>query len=277
MRQLIVNDPLYHKTPVKPQNFAEWCDMFDTQGKITGLWSLKQVDGITGRVIKELWNKNVITDQGAINILERAINSAAATLPGLFNNLLITNNSGSTTLTTALTSGQTAITSLAVAALPAAIPLGTNLQIGFGSGQTQTVTTSAAAVQGATSITVTSFTSNAAYGVGTAVVPLPTVADNPTNANLTANATTPLTSYSGNLPTTAFTFNPTTGAGNRNVVATYTFTAAGGTAVGNYTDAWLVNVATGATTNDYVAHEINTPMRCDTTPNNIVATVTVKL
>lgn len=276
-RLLIVNDPLYHKTPVKPQNFLEWADMFDTQGKITGLWSLKQVDVITNRVIKEIWNKNTITDQGAINILERAINSSAATLPNLFNNLLITNNSGSSTLTTALTSGQTGVTSLAVAALPAAIPSGTSLQIGFGSGQTQTVITSASAAQGATSITVTSFTSNAAYAIGTAVVPLPSVTDNPTNTTLTANASSPLASYSGNLATGAFTFNATTGAGNRNVVVTFTFTTAGGTSVGNYTDCWIVNAATGATTNDYVAHEINTPMRCDATPNSVVATVTIRI
>ena len=276
-RILTVNDPLYHKTPIKPQNFLDWAEMVETHGRITGLWSLKQVDGITGRVIKEIWNKNVVTDQGAVNILQRAINSSGATLPNLFNNLLITNNSGSTTLTTALSNGQTGITSLAVAALPAAIPSGTSLTLGFGSGTTQTVTTSALASQGATSITVTSFTASAAFAIGTAVVPQPTVSDNPTNTNLTANASSPLSSYSGNLATGAFTFNATTGAGNRNVVVTYTFTTTGGTSVGNYTDAWLVNVATGATTNNYIAHEINTPMRVDTTPNNVVATVTIKI
>lgn len=276
---LIVNYPLYHKTPVKPRNFEQFCDMYETGGRITGLWELVQWDPKTGTPKVRLWTKNVVTDQGAVNILQRAINSSGATLPNLFNNLLITNNSGSTTLTTALTNGQTGVTSLAVAAIPAAIPSGTTLQLGYGTGQTQNVTSSGSTAQGATSITVTSFTSNAAYAIGTAVVPVPQVTDNPTNTNLTANATTPLSQYSGNLATGAFTFNATTGAGNRNVVVTFTFansTNGGSTSNGSYTDCWVVNVSSGATTNNYVAHEINTPMRCDNN-NNVTATVTIKI
>lgn len=73
-----------------------------------------------------------------------------------------------TTLTTGLTNGQVGVTSLAVAALPTDIPTGATVVIGSG-GTTQTVTTSAAAVAGATSIAVTSFTSNAAYAIGSAV------------------------------------------------------------------------------------------------------------
>src|SRR5579883_1891986 len=129
MRELIVNYVPYHKTPVKPQNFADFCEMYETHGKITGLWCLKQWNPRTGEIIKELWNPNVVTDNGAINILERAINSSSATLPALFNNLLITNNSGSTTLTASLAANQTNVTSLSVAALPAAIPSGTTLTL----------------------------------------------------------------------------------------------------------------------------------------------------
>lgn len=276
----IVNYAPYHAASVKPRNFEAFCEMYETGGKITGLWELKQWNPKTGEVIKRIWNKNVVTDQGANNILQRAINSSGATLPNLFNNLLITNNSGSTTLTTALAANATGVVSLAVAALPAAIPSGSVLQLGYGTGNTQNVTTSALAAQGATSISVTSFTVNSTgFTVGNAVVPVPQVTDNPTNTNLTSNATTPLSQYSGNLATGAFTFTPNTGAGNRLVQVTYTFADAangGTTTIGNYTDAWMVNVNTGATTNNYVAHEVNTPMRCDNS-NNITATVTIKI
>lgn len=293
-RELIVNYVPYHRlTSVKPQNFDDFVDMYETGGKITGLWCLKQWNPKTGEVVKELWNSNVVTDHGAVNILASAI--ASASNSSQWNNILITNNSGSTTLTTALTNGQTSVTSLAVAAIPAAIPLDypapisstvTQLTVGYGTGQTQTVSMNAAASQGATSLTTVSYTSNAAYAIGTAVVPLPNVGENPSNANLTANATSALSQYSGNLSSGAFTYSATTGAGNRSVQISFTFansTNGGSTSNGNYTDAWLVNVssaASNATTGNfvgnYVAHEINSPMRCDNN-NNITATITIKI
>src|SRR5713226_1274107 len=178
----LVNLPDYWKTSVKPRNFADFCEMYDTQGKITGLWEWTQWDPKTGEVKKREWNKNTITDQGAVNLLASAIANASNANP--WNNLYINNNSGSTTLTTALTNGQTTVTSLAVAAIPAAIPLDypapisstvTQIQLGYGTGQTQTVSMNAAASQAATSLTTVSFTSNAAYAIGANVVPLPNV------------------------------------------------------------------------------------------------------
>lgn len=68
------------------------------------------------------------------------------------------------TLTTALISG-TAVTALAVSALPAAIAL--NSTLSFPTGQIATV--SAAAAAGATSITINSFTPTAAVASGTAI------------------------------------------------------------------------------------------------------------
>lgn len=274
----LINIPDYWTCPVKPRGFLELCDMVETQGRITGIWELVQWDPKTGEIRKRVVNKNVVTDNGAINILQRAINSSSATLPNLFNNLLITNNSGSTTLTSALTANATNVTSLAVAATPAAIPSGTVLTLGYGqTSNTQTVTTNGSTAQGATSITVNSFTVNSAgFAVGAAVVPNPAVTDNPNNAGLTSNASSPLSAYSGNLATGAFTFNATTGAGNRNVVVTFSFTNAGGVSVGNYTDCWITNVSSGATTNNYVAHEINAPMRVDAS-NSINATCTIKI
>lgn len=279
----LINFEDYWKSSVKPRGFQDFCDMIDTGGKITGIWEITQWNPKTGDVTKRVWNKNVVTDQGAVNILERAINSSGATLPALFNNLCITNNSGSSTLTTALAANATAVTSLAVAALPAAIPSGTSLQLGYGTGNTQTVVTSALAAQGATSISVTSFTVNATgFVVGSNVVPLPSVTDNPANSTaIGANATTPLLEFSGNLATGAFTFNATTGAGNRNVVVTYTFanaTNGGTTPNGIYTDNWIVNVNTSGSlaAGVYVAHEINTQMQCNNS-NNITATATIKI
>src|SRR5579859_1413249 len=291
-RELIVNYVPYHRlTSVKPQNFDDFCDMYETQGKITGLWCLKQWNPKTGEVVKELWNSNVVTDHGAVNILASAI--ANASNASQWNNILITNNSGSTTLTTALTNGQTAVTSLAVAAIPAAIPLDypapisstvTQLTVGYGTGQTQTVSMNGAASQAATSLTTVSYTSNAAYAIGTNVVPLPNVGENPSNANLKANATSPVETYSGNLSSGAFTYTPTTGAGNRLVTIAFTFansTNGGSTSNGTYTDAWLVNVTsaaanttTGNFVGNYVAHEVNTPMIVNNSNN--VRTVTLQ-
>lgn len=287
----LINIPDYWKTPVKPRGFAELCDMIETEGKLTGIWEWRQWNPKTGETTKREWNKNVVTDNGAINILASAI--AAASNANPWNDLLITNNSGSTTLSAA--SGTSAITSLSVVATPAAIPLDypapiastvTQLTLGYGGATTQVISMNGAAAQAATSLTLVSFTPTINFPIGTAVVPLPNVGENPSNANLTANATTALSQYSAALAAGAFTYTPTTGAGNRNVVVTFTFKTAangGSTAVGNYTDAWLVNVAsaasnatTGLFVGNYVAHEINTPMRCDNN-NNVTVTVTIKI
>lgn len=293
MSDIIVNYAPYHKSAVKPRGFTEFCDMVETHGKLTGIWEFAESDARTGRIKRRQWNKNVITDQGASNILQRAINSSSATLPALCNNIYITNNSGCTTLNSALTNGQSGIVSLTVLPLPAAIPSGTNLELGYGAGTnmggynasgvlptgTAAIVTSAGAAQGAVSISVSSFTTNAAYAIGSALVPLPTYADNPANqAATTANATTPVSSFSGNLATGAFTYTPTSGQGNRQLVVTFTFTNGGGTPVGTYTDAWLMNVNTGAAivSNSVFAHEINTPMTCNTT-TNLTVTVTIKI
>ncbi len=276
---LIVNDPNFWKSPVKPRGFAQWAEMYEGNGKLTGLWEIIQFNPKTREIVQRVWNKNAITDQGANYMLQRTLNSSAATLPNLFNNVLITNNSGSTTLTTALTNGVSSGTSLAVAALPAAIPSGSTIQVGFGTNQTQVFITTALALQGATSISVTAQNANATYPIGSAVVPLPNVTDNPNNAGLTGNATTPLSQYSGNLPTGAFTYTPTSGQGNRTALVSYTFANAsngGSTPNGSYTDAWIVNVASGASTNDYLAHEINSPMTCNNA-NSIQTNVTVKV
>ncbi len=282
----LVNFQDYWDHSLKPRGFNEFCDMLPSDGRIRGIWEFVQWDPKTGEVRKREWNHNIVTDDGAIEIFKCAITNAVPA--AVFNNIYINNNSGSSTLTTALTNGQTGITSLALAAIPAAIPLnnitpatGASLvQVGYGTGQTQNVTVNGAAVKGATSLTVSPYTSNAAYAIGQNVVPLPNVGENPTNTNLKVNQTgTVVEKYSGNLSAGAFTFTPTTGAGNRSVVVTFIFadaTNGGTTSDGAYTDAWLCNVSSAATTNNYVCHEINTPMNVNSS-NNVTVTLTLKI
>jgi hypothetical protein len=291
--QELINIPEYWKNPVKPRGFGELCDMVETQGRITGIWCIEQWNPRTGKVKRRVINKNVVTDNGAVNILASAIANASNANP--WNNLYINNNSGSSTLTTALTNGQTGIVSLALASLPAAIPLNnispatgaTTVTVGYGTGQTQQVTVNGAAAAGAVALTVSSYTSNAAYAIGAAVVPNPNVGENPTNANLKVNQTgTVVEQYSGVIASGGFTYSATTGAGNRSVTVVFVFknaTNGGSTANGNYTDCWLVNVTsaaanttTGLFVGNYIAHEINTPMRVDNS-NNVTATVVIKI
>ena len=262
---LEVTLPEYHKmTSVRPRGFAEFCDMFEAHQGPLGLWEMKVTDNVTGEVLKRIWTKNVVTDNGATAMLKNTWNNAGSTI-AIFNQIAVAAQAGSTTLTTALTNGQTGVTSLAVAALPASIPSGTTITIGYGSGTTQNVTTSATASASATSITVTSFTSNAAYAIGTNVVPVPTTSDNPSSVSGAQ--------YSGALTSGAFTFSGT-GAGNRQVVISFTFNGGSFTA-GNYTEAYTTNanpIAAGST----ASHLITTPMALNST-TNLTVTITEKL
>lgn len=74
----------------------------------------------------------------------------------------------STTLSTALTSG-TAYTSISVPALASAVEIGDQVVLSMGASN-QTLSVTAAAAVGATSITVASFTANAAYSTSTVVI-----------------------------------------------------------------------------------------------------------
>lgn len=263
-RELLVSLPEYHKSSVKPQNFEAFCEMFEaTQGPL-GLWGFKLTDRFTGDVRKELWTKNIVTDIGATAMLKNTWNNAGSAI-SIYNQIAIAAQAGSTTLQTALTNGQTGVTSLTVAALPASIPSGTTLTIGYGTGQTQNVTTSSTASAAATSISVSSFTANAAYAIGSNIVPVPTTSDNPSSVTGAQ--------YSGALSGGAFTFSGT-GAGNRQVVISFTFNGGSFTA-GNYTEAYTANagsIVAGAT----ASHLITTPMALNST-TNLTVTITEKV
>jgi hypothetical protein len=264
-RELQVTLPDYHKnTQVKPQNFMDFCDMYEAHNGPLGLWCFTISDRYTGNVLKEIWTKNIVTDNGATAMLKNTWNNAGSAV-SIFNQIAVAAQAGSTTLQTALSNGQTGVTSLTVAALPASIPSGTTLTIGYGTGTTQNVTTSALANSGATSITVTSFTANAAYAVGTNVVPVPTTSDNPSSVTGAQ--------YSGGLSSGAFTFSGT-GAGNRQVVITYTFNGGSFTA-GNYTEAYTTN-ANPIASNSTASHLITTPMALNST-TNLTVTITEKV
>lgn len=262
--ELIVSIPDYHKSSVKPRGFTEFCEMYDASNGPLGLWELVISDRITGAISKRIWAKNIVTDNGATAMLKNTWNNAGSAI-SIFNQIAVSATSGSTTLTTALTNGQTGITSLAVASLPAAIASGTSLTVGYGTGQTQTVVTSALASAGATSITVTSYTSNAAYAIGTNVVPVATTSDNPSSVTGAQ--------YSGALAAGAFTFSGT-GNQNRQVVISYTFNGGSFTA-GSYTDAWTTNanpIVTGST----ASHLITTAMALNNT-TNLTVNITEKV
>lgn len=265
MRDLQVTLPEYHKnTSVQPLNFAAFCDMYEAHAGPLGLWCFQISDRYTGEVTKEIWTKNIVTDNGATGMLKNTWNNAGSAV-AIFNQIAISAQAGSTTLQSALSNGQTGITALTVAALPAAIPSGTTLTIGYGTGTTQNVVTSALANSGATSISVTSFTANAAYSVGSNVVPVPTTSDNPSSVTGAQ--------YSGALSSGAFTFSGS-GAGNRQVVISYTFNGGSFTA-GNYTEAYTSNanpIVSGST----ASHLITTPMALNGT-TNLTVTITEKV
>jgi hypothetical protein len=240
--QELINIPAYWRnTQVRPRGFTELCDMVETHGKITGIWMWEQWDPKTGEVRKRDVNRNVVTDNGAIQIFQAAI--ANAVPAAVFNNIYINNNSASTTLSgTGFSNAQVIATgaNMPVNAAPAALPLNypapanavvQQITVGYGSGTTQIWSVNLATIYGATSFNIVGQTTNAAYAGGTAVVPLPNVAENPTNTNLKINQTNAVvemySSTGGGVCT--YTYTATTGAGNRSVLMTFVFkTAANG-------------------------------------------------
>jgi hypothetical protein len=252
-RKLLVSDQKYWRHPVRPRNFEDYAAMLPGG---CGAWRIQQCnkDGI---VVVEQWIKNKL-----LNAALKAIFAATAGNP--FKYIAITNGAGVTALTTALTNGQSGITSLAVNALPATIASGTTLIIGAGTGQTQSVTTSAQANSGATSISVNSFTANAAYAIGSNVAPQPTANDNP--SSLPGS----LASYSAALSGGAFTYS-------NNMAATYTFDRAGSPAAsdGTYTEAYMVNTSPVAATYQVGIHiTFNAPVSINSGAATLPVTIT---
>jgi len=223
--------PEYWKLQKKPQTFQA---VLKAAKPHQCIWQLENWDTNTGEVFERNLVKNTVTDNGAISMLKNAWNNAGSAV-GIFNHVVVSPNGCSTTLTSA--TGTSAITTLSVAALPVAIANGATLTIGYGGGTTQTVTinNSGGYSAGATSLTVNSFTPSINYPIGTALVAIPSVTDNPSSVSGTVD--------SGALASGAFTYNATTGLGNRNVVIVATETGTSGNA-GPYTEAYTANAGT---------------------------------
>lgn len=207
------------------------------------IWEFKNYNKRTGRVNNRMLVKNVITDNGGISLLKNLWNSAGSAV-AIMSHVVVSPNGASTTLTAA--TGTSAITTLSVNALPAALSSGATLTLGYGGGTTQTVTLSSGASLGATSLTVTSFTPTINYPIGTAVVPIPSVTDNPSSVSGTVD--------SGALSSGAFTYTATSGTGNRQVQIIATIVGTTGNA-GNYTEAYTSNAGTIAA-NSTASHVI---------------------
>lgn len=206
-------------------------------------WQFEQWDTETGELYERFCIKNIITDNGGISLLKNLWNNAGSAVT-IMNHVVISPNGVAVSLTSA--TGTTAITSISVTALQAALPAGSTLVIGFGGATTQTITTTGTNSLGATSITVSSFTPSINYPIGTNVVANPLVTDNPSSVSGSQD--------SGALAGGAFTFTATSGTGNRNVVITTTFTGSTGNA-GNYTEAYTSNAGTIAS-NSTASHVI---------------------
>lgn len=241
--ELIVKCAEYHRSSIKPRGFQEFIDMYDGPHKCW--WELKNSDKLTGKVNQRIWVPNVITDNGGISMLKNTFNNAGSAV-SIFNHVVISPNGCSTKLTA--TTGTSPITTLSVQALLAPISNGATMTLGFNGTNPTTVTinNSGGYAIGATSLTVNSFTPPINFPVGTDLVANPSVTDNPSSVSGTVD--------SGALSSGNFTFNATTGTGNRNVVIVVTFNGTTGNA-GTYSEAYTSNAGTIAS-NSTASHAI---------------------
>jgi len=214
------------------------------------------------RISDATWCKNVITDIGATAMLKNTWYASGSQI-AIFNQIAITTDEASTTLTT--NTGTSAITTLSVAALPKAYGTGLTMTIGYGTGTTQTVTLNGNASAGATSITVNSFTPSIDYPAGTFLVPIPLVTDNPSSLGGTS-------AYSGAITSGHFAYSGT-GAGSRQVIIDNTFNTS--TTAGSYRGTYTTNanpVASGSTG----SHLIHNAKTIDST-TSLLITETLKV
>lgn len=196
------------------------------------LWQFENWDALTGEVYERSIAKNVITDNGGISLLKNLWNSSGSAVT-IMNHVVVSPNGACSKLTAA--TGTSPITTLSINALPAALSNGATLTLGYGGGNAQTVTLNASASSGATSLTVVSFTPAINFPIGTDICAIPSVTDNPSSVSGTVD--------SGALAGGAFTYNATSGTGNRNVVIVATINGTSGNA-GTYTEAYTSNNAT---------------------------------
>jgi len=165
-------------------------------------------------------------------MLKNLWNSAGSAI-AIGSHVTVSPNGFATKLTSA--TGVSPITTLSVTALINGLANSSTMTLGYNGATPQTVTLNAIANAGNTSLTVVSFTPSANFPIGTDIVAIPSVTDNPSSVSGTID--------SGALSAGAFTYNATTGLGNRNVVIVATIVGTSGNA-GTYSEAYTGNNAT---------------------------------
>jgi hypothetical protein len=220
----------------RPQSFAELCELLLPQPGIRGIWEVTAIDRRSGNILQRSWLPNAITDNGAQYAIGNLFAAAGATYAPM-NVMCISTEAGSSTLTSALTASSS-YTSLAVNALPNAIPANAQLVLDYGTASAETVATTAGASASATSITgITAvgggtFTAAHNHSIGASVVPVALVTDNPSASPAGAQYLTLVTGDFGALSGS--------GVGNRTRTITKLFAGAT-TAAATYTWCRLCN------------------------------------
>lgn len=224
--------PGYWRKGVKPISFEE---VVARSARHQCIWQLENWDANTGELYERACAHNVITDNGAISGLKNLWNSAGSAI-AIGSHVTVSPNGFAAKLSVA--SGAGATTSLSVQALVNGLANGSTATLGYNGATPQTITLNATASAGNTTLTVVSFTPSVNFPIGTDICAIPSVTDNPSSVSGTVD--------SGALSAGAFTFNATTGLGNRNVVIVATITGTSGNA-GTYSEAYTGNNATIAT------------------------------
>jgi hypothetical protein len=224
--------PGYWRNTKKPDTYEE---VIARSARHQCVWQLENWDANTGELYERGCAHNVITDNGGISMLKNLWNSAGSAI-AIGSHVTVSPNGFATKLSVA--SGTSPITSLSVTALINGLANGSTMTLGYNGATPQTVTLNATASAGNTTLTVVSFTPSVNFPIGTDIVAIPSVTDNPSSVSGTVD--------SGALSAGAFTFNATTGLGNRNVVIVATITGTSGNA-GTYSEAYTGNNATIAT------------------------------
>ncbi|SRR6266550_1486043 len=196
------------------------------------IWQLENWDANTGELYERSCHHNVITDNGGISMLKNLWNSAGSAI-AIMSHIVVSPNGFAAKLSVA--SGTSATTSLSVQALVNGLANGSTMTLGYNGANPTTITLNATASAGNTTLTVVSFTPAVNFPIGTDICAIPSVTDNPSSVSGTVD--------SGALSAGAFTYNATTGLGNRNVVIVGTITGTSGNA-GTYTEAYTSNNAT---------------------------------
>jgi hypothetical protein len=199
------------------------------------IWQLENWDANTGELYERSCAHNVITDNGGISMLKNLWNSAGSAI-AIGSHVTVSPNGFATKLSVA--SGTSPITSLSVQALVNGLANGSTITLGYNGATPQTITLNAIANAGNTTLTVVSFTPTVNFPIGTDLCAIPSVTDNPSSVSGSVD--------SGALSAGAFTYNATTGLGNRNVIIVATITGTSGNA-GTYTEAYTGSNATIAT------------------------------